>query len=95
MWNQQFGDVSHAGEGVIVGVLDTGFWPESPSFAPLPEPRPDAAAIAAKWHGICDPGTDPNVANRVTCNNKVIGARCFDAGGLEQRPRRRRVPLAP
>ena len=82
VWNQQFGGDAHAGEGVIVGVLDTGFWPENPSFAPLPEPRPDAAAIAAKWHGICDPGSDPNPANRVTCNNKVIGARWFDEGGL-------------
>ena len=81
-WNKQFGDPAHAGEGVIVGVLDTGFWPESASFAPLPEPRPDAAVIASKWHGSCDPGSDPNPANRVTCNNKVIGARWFDAGGL-------------
>ena len=82
MWQQQFGGSARAGEGVIVGVLDTGFWPENPSFAPLPEPRPDAAVIAAKWHGICDAGTDPDLANRVTCNNKVIGARWFDAGGL-------------
>jgi hypothetical protein len=72
VWNSQFGDPAHAGEGVIVGVLDTGFWPESPSFAPLPEPRPDAAAIAAKWHGICQTGDD-DPANNVTCNNKVIG----------------------
>jgi Subtilase family./Peptidase inhibitor I9. len=82
VWDKQFGDPAHAGEGVIVGVLDTGFWPESPSFAPLSEPRPDAAAIAAKWHGTCDQGSDPNPANRVTCNNKVIGARWYDAGGL-------------
>jgi subtilisin family serine protease len=82
VWSKQFGDPGHAGEGVIVGVLDTGFWPETPSFAPLPEPRPDAAAIAAKWHGTCDPGSDPNPANRITCNNKVIGARWYDAGGL-------------
>ncbi len=86
VWNTQFGNVKHAGEGVIVGVLDTGFWPESPSFAPLSEPRPDAAAIAAKFHGVCDPGNDPVVANRVTCNNKVIGARFFDAGGLSNGP---------
>ena len=82
VWQKQFKGSKHAGEGVIVGVLDTGFWPESPSFAPLPNPRPDAAVIAAKWHGICDPGSDPNVANRITCNNKVIGARWYDAGGL-------------
>jgi subtilisin family serine protease len=82
VWRDEFGDVKRAGEGVIVGVLDTGFWPESPSFAPLPEPRPDAAVIANKWHGVCDAGTDPNPANRVTCNNKVIGARWYDGGGL-------------
>ena len=82
VWQKQFKGSTHAGEGVIVGVLDTGFWPESPSFAPLPNPRPDAAVIAAKWNGVCDAGSDPNVANRVTCNNKVIGARWYDAGGL-------------
>ena len=82
VWDKQFGSPAHAGEGVIVGVLDTGFWPESPSFAPLPEPRPDARVIAKKWHGTCDHGSDPNPANRVTCNNKVIGARWYDAGGL-------------
>jgi subtilisin family serine protease len=86
VWNKQFGNVKHAGEGVIVGVLDTGFWPESPSFAPLKNPRPDAAAIAAKFHGVCDVGNDPDILHRVTCNNKVIGARYFDAGGLSNGP---------
>ncbi|HEX3264392.1 MAG TPA: S8 family serine peptidase [Candidatus Limnocylindrales bacterium] len=82
VWSQQFGGSSHAGEGMIVGVLDTGFWPESPSFAPLPEPRPDQATIDAKWSGTCDEGSDPNPDNNITCNNKVIGARWYDAGGL-------------
>ena len=77
-WQTRFGDPTRAGEGVIVGVLDSGFWPENPSFGPLPSPRPDQAAIAAKWHGTCDTGVEAPVA----CNNKVIGARWFDAGGL-------------
>src|SRR5436190_3766784 len=77
-WAQQFGDVSHAGEGIIVGVVDTGFWPENPSFAPLSEPRPDQAVIDSKWFGTCVAGDD----HPVTCNNKVIGARFYDAGGL-------------
>ena len=80
VWATKLGGVSRAGEGVIIGVLDTGFWPESDSFAPLPEPRPDAAIIARKWKGVCDGGE----SNVVTCNNKVIGARYYhDAATVE------------
>ncbi len=82
VWKKQFGGDKDAGDGAIVGVIDTGFWPQSPSFAALPSPRKDDAAIAAKWHGVCDAGTDTNPANRVTCNNKVLGARWFNAAGL-------------
>lgn len=78
VWNRQFGGDSHAGQGIIIGDLDTGFWPENPSFAALPEPRADDAIIAAKFHGTCDTtGEDP-----VTCNNKVLGARYYDSAGL-------------
>src|SRR5690606_12193725 len=48
-WKAQFGDPESAGEGVIIGVLDTGVWPENPSLQPLPEPRPDQEIIDAKW----------------------------------------------
>ena len=77
-WAKEFGGPAKAGEGVIVGVIDSGFWPESPSFAPLPEPRPDAADIAAQWHGECVAGDE----EPVTCNNKVLGARWYNEGGL-------------
>ncbi|MFC4020931.1 S8 family serine peptidase [Micromonospora sp. GCM10011542] len=80
VWQQQFGDVSHAGEGMIVGVIDSGFWPESTSFAPLPSPRPDQATIDAKWKGTCDVGVEAPV----TCNNKVIGARWYNDSGLAE-----------
>jgi hypothetical protein len=80
VWKKQFGNVGRAGEGVIVGVLDTGFTPENPSFGPLPEPRPDAGIIAGKWSGTCDIGVEEFVA----CNNKVIGARYYNASGLAQ-----------
>ncbi|HET6213264.1 MAG TPA: S8 family peptidase, partial [Micromonosporaceae bacterium] len=83
VWAQRFGGDARAGEGIIVGVVDTGFWPENPSFAALPEPRPDRAVIAAKWHGTCDAGADPVVAHRITCNNKVIGARYFYSDGIQ------------
>ncbi|WP_327744382.1 S8 family serine peptidase [Streptomyces europaeiscabiei] len=72
------GGPEHAGEGVIVGIVDTGVSTSNPMLDALPEPRPDAEAIAGKWHGDCVPGDDP--AHKVTCNNKVIGAQWFGVG---------------
>ncbi|GAB3655925.1 hypothetical protein GCM10028833_31020 [Glycomyces tarimensis] len=81
-WNRYFGDPEKAGEGVIVGVIDSGIWPENPSFAPLPEPRPDQDVIDAKWQGECEEGTDEDPDANITCNNKLIGARWFDSRGV-------------
>lgn len=78
VWHTQFGSDAQAGGGVIVGDIDTGFWPENPSFAAFSGDGPKAGEIQKKFHGTCDTtGEDP-----VTCNNKVIGARYFDAAGL-------------
>ena len=78
VWHKQFGSDTQAGAGVIIGDIDTGFWPENPSFAAFPNDGPKAGEIQKKFHGTCDTtGEDP-----VTCNNKVIGARYFDAAGL-------------
>lgn len=76
VWQQQFGGDAHAGEGMIIGDIDSGIWPESESFAALPEPRPDQAQIDKKWKGTCDAG----VEEKVTCNNKLIGARYYHEG---------------
>nr|XP_043615722.1 cucumisin-like [Erigeron canadensis] len=53
---------------IIIGVFDTGIWPESPSFSDLGYGPPPA-----KWKGICQ--------GNFTCNNKIIGARYFKASG--------------
>ncbi|MCA9921264.1 MAG: S8 family serine peptidase [Anaerolineales bacterium] len=60
------------GEGVVVGVIDSGIWPEHPSFA-------DDGSYAAPpiTVGECDFGnTAQNPADApFACNNKLIGAR--------------------
>ncbi|MFC4337052.1 S8 family serine peptidase [Salininema proteolyticum] len=78
VWEEKFGGRENAGEGVIVGVLDTGIWPENESFGELPEPRPDQDVIDSKWKGECVEGDD-SAENNVSCNNKLIGARYYDS----------------
>ncbi|MEZ7126827.1 S8 family serine peptidase [Nonomuraea sp. AD125B] len=74
----KLGGSGTAGKGVIVGVLDSGAWPEHPSFAarpglPAPPPTKDGAPRE------CDFGDNPlTPANDpFTCNNKLIGGRAF------------------
>jgi subtilisin family serine protease len=70
-------DSGITGEGVLVGVIDTGIWPEHPSFAddgtyPKP-PKLNAKAGIIK----CDFGKwQHNAADaNFKCNNKLVAAR--------------------
>ncbi len=63
------------GEGVIVGVIDSGIWPEHPSFADdgsLPD-----APVLDNSRPNCEFGNTAHNPNDApfSCNNKLIGAR--------------------
>ncbi len=61
----------YTGEGVVVGVIDTGIWPEHPSFA-------DDGSYSNPGLSIpCEFGDTAHNPQDVpfTCNNKLVGAR--------------------
>ncbi|MEP4892181.1 MAG: S8 family serine peptidase [Aliiglaciecola sp.] len=69
--------LGNKGEDMIIGVVDSGVWPENPSlddegYAPIQDTRPEWPAA----EDACDVGTDP----LFSCNNKLIGARYFNSG---------------
>ncbi|HEY0444760.1 MAG TPA: S8 family serine peptidase [Candidatus Limnocylindrales bacterium] len=71
IWSQ-LGGGAHAGAGLVIGVIDTGIWPENPSFAPH-----TGIPVPATWHGTCQGG---QAFPDTTCNDKIIGARYYLAG---------------
>ncbi|HEX9118875.1 MAG TPA: S8 family peptidase [Anaerolineae bacterium] len=95
LWDQ-LGGTGSAGDGVIIGVIDSGIWPESLSFSDrtgvngndTQEGKLSYQQIPG-WHGKCTPGEAWNAS---MCNQKLIGAQWFnaswggDAGVKAQRP---------
>ncbi|WP_157581623.1 S8 family serine peptidase [Phycicoccus sp. Root563] len=66
------------GKGVLVGVIDTGIWPEHPSFAARPG-LPAAPVFDTAERSACAFGNtawNPN-DKPFACNNKLVGAREF------------------
>jgi len=95
LW-EQLGGINHAGENIIIGVIDSGIWPESLSFSDRiglsgnekKDDKLDYQQLPG-WHGRCVPGEGFDAS---MCNQKLIGAQYFNAGhggnaGIdEQRP---------
>ncbi|XP_047952256.1 subtilisin-like protease SBT3 [Salvia hispanica] len=71
---------SHYGKDVIIGIIDGGIWPESPSFN-----DDGMTEIPTGWKGLCQQGPDFNSS---LCNKKLIGARFFDAASRAEDPER-------
>ncbi|XP_022766474.1 subtilisin-like protease SBT1.7 [Durio zibethinus] len=65
LWN-----ASSYGEGVIIGMIDSGVWPESESFNEKGMPP-----IPTRWKGKCQ-----NSTSHFRCNKKLIGAQVFIKG---------------
>jgi subtilisin family serine protease len=74
----QLGGSATAGRGVIVGVLDTGAWPEHPSYVdhgnlPAPPPKADGTARTCDFgDNPLTPANDPFV-----CQHKLISGQPF------------------
>ncbi|GJZ78576.1 peptidase S8/S53 domain-containing protein, partial [Tanacetum coccineum] len=63
---------SQYGKDVIVGVMDSGVWPESESFNDI-----GMGPIPVSWKGICQTGPTFKATH---CNRKLIGARYYLKG---------------
>jgi subtilisin family serine protease len=90
LWSQTAGGSLIKGEGMVIGVVDGGIWPEGPSFfdrvdsetgAPVKTGGTLAYGPApATFKGGCVAGEGFTPA--LHCNNKLIGAKFYNAGFL-------------
>jgi uncharacterized repeat protein (TIGR01451 family) len=70
------------GEGMIVGIIDTGINTDHPSFADVggdgyDHTNPDPAKYPTGW---CDP-TDPDYDATLSCNDKLLGVYSYATSG--------------
>lgn len=87
-WSQSVAGQLLKGEDIIIGIIDGGIWPESPSYADRVNgstPVFGTGTLAygpppAGWSGSCVGGEGFTPA--IHCNNKLIGAQYFNAGFL-------------
>ena len=77
-------DMGYTGEDIIIGVVDSGIWPESMSFSDRTGTNGNGTKGGKLdyhqipgWHGKCTPGEEFNASD---CNQKLIGAQYFNEG---------------
>lgn len=82
IWSE-LGGKGNSGEGVIVGIIDSGIWPESESFSDRTGTNKNGKGGKLSyhqipgWHGKCTPGEEFPASK---CNQKLIGAQWFNSG---------------
>ena len=85
LWDQ-LGGTKSAGENVVIGIIDSGIWPESLSFADRVDAtgKPSFAASAKRvytklpsFRGKC---VDAEEFDGSKCNQKLVSARYFNQG---------------
>jgi subtilisin family serine protease len=82
LW-EQLGGVGSAGEDVIIGIVDSGIWPENASFSDQTGTNGNGSKGGKLgyqqipgWHGKCTPGEAFNASD---CSQKLIGATYYNA----------------
>lgn len=77
------------GEDVVIGIIDTGVWPEHPSFADVETPKKGNKGPNRSYGPLdsfspsgCDFGnTAANAADApFECNDKLLASRCYNSG---------------
>ena len=82
LWSRAGGQAD-AGTGVIIGVIDSGIWPEAASFAGAELKRDKAGrpvettGLRSRWSGSCVQGEQFDSQD---CDDKLVGARYYVAG---------------
>src|SRR5690606_23474589 len=66
----------YKGEGVVIGVIDTGISPGNDSFADVGDDGYDHENPRGRFYGVCDPAY-PAYDPDFPCNDKLIGAYNF------------------
>jgi hypothetical protein len=88
LWSKFTGGQLVKGENMVIGVVDSGIWPENPAFADRVDangnPTFDGSgtlaytSAPATFKGGCQSGEGFDAA--LHCNNKLIGAKYYNAG---------------